>query len=184
MTYLGLLAAVIGGSYLISQRGNLGKVAQQASIWGLIFVGVIAAVGMWGDISRTVTPRQAVISESQIVVPQAPDGHYYLTVEINGAPIPFVVDTGATQVVLTQADARRAGLDPASLRYLGQANTANGVVRTAPVWLDTVELGPFQDSRVRASVNAGEMQGSLLGMSYLNLFDSLEFRSGELILSR
>ena len=184
LAFLGLLGAAIAGSYLMSQRGNMGKVAQQASIWGLIFVGVIAAAGMWGDIRQTVTPTQKVLSETGISVPRQADGHYYLTLEVNGSPVDFVVDTGATQVVLTQRDAQRIGIDPSELRYLGRANTANGVVETADVWLDQVALGPIVDEGVRAVVNKGAMENSLLGMTYLSAFDTIQIRDNELVLIR
>lgn len=183
LAYLGLLAAVITGSYLISQRGNMGKVAQQASIWALIFVGAIAAVGMWGDISQSISPRQQ-FSGSEISVPRSPDGHYYLTLSINGTPVNFVVDTGASQVVLSQDDARRVGLDPDALRYLGTANTANGIVRTASISLDQVSLGEITDKQLRAVVNAGPMDKSLLGMTYLNGFDRIAITNNELVLTR
>lgn len=182
-TYLGLLAAAIGGSYLFANKGNLGKVTQQGAIWGLIFVGTIAAIGLWGDISRDVSGRQAVVGD-EIIVPQSRDGHYYMTLDVNGTPVDFVVDTGASQVVLSQFDARRVGLDPTALNYLGIANTANGQVRTAAVTLDTVTLGGYRDENVRAVVNGGEMNGSLLGMTYLSRYDSISITDGELILSR
>ncbi len=184
IAFLGLLGAAIAGSYFMSQRGNLGKTAQQAAVWGLIFVGVIAAVGMWGDIRNTVTPRQQIGSAGEIVLPRQPNGHYYLTLDVNDVPIDFVVDTGASQIVLSQEDAARVGIDPASLRYLGLANTANGQVRTAPVWLDRVSLGEMQDFEVPAVVNDGQMDGSLLGMTYLDSFDTIQIRNGELILQR
>lgn len=184
MVYLGLLGAAIAGSYIVAHRGQMGKLAQQAAIWALIFVGVIAAVGLWGDISRDIGPRQASFSGDQITVPQSVDGHYYLTLLVNGVPVEFVVDTGATMVVLSQDDARQVGIDPDQLRYIGSANTANGVVRTAGVRLDTVTLGEITDTGVRAVVNQGELEGSLLGMSYLDAFDQIQFRNGELTLTR
>lgn len=184
LAYLGLLGAAIAGSYLISQRGNMGKVAEQAAIWGLIFVGMIAAVGMWSDVRGTVTPRQSMISDYAVVVPISNDGHYNLTLNINDVPVDFVVDTGASQVVLSQEDARRVGLDVGALNYTSQAFTANGVVQTAPVWLETVELEGIMDENLRAVVNGGAMDGSLLGMTYLNGFDTIEIRDGELILTR
>lgn len=184
LAFLGLLGAAIAGSYFISQRGNLGKTAQQAAVWGLIFVGVIAVVGMWSDIRNTVTPRQQIGAAGEIVLPRQPNGHYYLTLDVNDVPVDFVVDTGASQIVLSQEDAARVGIDPASLRYLGLANTANGQVRTAPVWLDRVSLGGLQDFDVPAVVNDGQMDGSLLGMTYLDSFDTIQIRNGELILQR
>jgi len=183
LAYLGLLAIAITGSYLVSQRNNLGKVAQQASIWVLIFVGAVAAFGMWGDISQSITPRQMVSGET-VTVPRSPDGHYYLTLDINDAPVNFVVDTGASQVVLTQNDARRVGLNPDELRYLGTANTANGIVQTASVRLDEVSLGGITDTSVRAVVNGGQMDTSLLGMTYLSAFDSIAISNNELVLIR
>jgi aspartyl protease family protein len=183
IAYLGLLAAAIGGSYIFANKNNLGKVAQQAAIWGMIFVGVIAAVGLWGDISRDVAPRQSVAG-TEIVLPRSNDGHYYMTLDINGTSVNFVVDTGASQVVLTQNDAARIGLNPDELRYLGTANTANGQVRTAAVQLDQVSVGPYTDTGLRATVNGGQMDKSLLGMTYLGLYDSISITDGELILSR
>lgn len=183
IAYLGLLAAAIGGSYIFANKNNLGKVAQQAAIWGMIFLGTIAAIGLWNDVSRDVLPRQSV-SGDEIILPRGNDGHYHMTLQINGTPVDFLVDTGASQVVLTQADALRVGLHPNDLRFIGIANTANGTVRTAPVTLDEVIAGPYVDQNLRASVNGGEMDKSLLGMTYLGLYDSIAITNDELILSR
>lgn len=184
LTYLVLLAAAIGGSYVVSHRGNMGKVAQQAALWFLIFVGVIGAYGLWEDISNDVNPRQAIVSDSRIEVPRSFDGHYYLTLDINDVPVRFVIDTGASQMVLSQQDARRVGIDPGDLDFFGSASTANGIVRTAPVVLDEVALGTIRDTRLPAVVNGGEMDESLLGMTYLGLYDRIEITNGQLILTR
>ena len=184
LTYLMLLAAAIGGSAIVAGRSNLGKMAQQAAIWTLIFVGVIGAYGLWDDISNNVNPRQSIINESTVAVPRGPGGHYQLTLDINGAAVDFIVDTGASQVVLSQTDARRIGIDPADLNYSSIANTANGMVRTAPVMLDEVVLGGITDRNVRAVVNGGPMDASLLGMTYLGLYERIEISNGQLVLSR
>ena len=120
----------------------------------------------------------------EITVPRSADGHYYLTLQVNDTPIRFVVDTGATDMVLTRADAVTAGVDPGDQGFSGRARTANGTVRVAPVRLDTVAIGPVQDRNVRASVNDGEMDTSLLGMTYLHRFSSIQITNGEMILSR
>lgn len=184
LLFLGLLLAALIGSFLASNRGNMGRVAQQAAIWGLIFVGVIAAYGLWNDVSRDLRSRQSVVSEGKIEVPRSPDGHYYVTAQVNGVPVDFVIDTGATELVLSQSDAARAGLNPGSLAYLGSAFTANGEVRTASVQLDRVNLSGIEDRDVRAVVNQGAMDGSLLGMGYLSLFAKIEIADGQLILTR
>ncbi len=184
LTYLVLLAAAIGGSAIVAGRNNMGKMAQQAAIWALIFVGVIGAYGLWEDITNDVNPRQAILSESTIAVPRSNDGHYHLTLDVNGTAIDFVIDTGASQVVLSQRDAARIGIDANSLNYSGAASTANGVVRTAPVVLDQVTLGDITDRNIPAVVNGGDMDNSLLGMTYLGLYNRIEISNGELVLNR
>ncbi|PHS26653.1 MAG: TIGR02281 family clan AA aspartic protease [Robiginitomaculum sp.] len=159
--------------------------AQQAMAWVLIFLGVVAVVGLWGDIRQTVRPRQSVVTgTNSIKVPRAPDGHYYMTLKINGTPIDFLVDTGASQVVLTQNDATRIGIKVEDLAFTGRAMTANGEVRTAPVRLEQVELGPVRDHNIRAWVNQGDLEQSLLGMSYLQRWSKIEITAQGLLLIR
>lgn len=185
IAYLMLLGAALVYWFVRSNRASAGKVAQQGIAWVLIFLGVIAAIGLWDDIRQTVRPRLGAVAEAgRIEVPRANDGHYYLTLKVNGAPVEFMVDTGASQVVLTEEDARRAGIDTDGLAYVGRAYTANGVVRTAPVRLDAVEIGPVRHENLRAWVNGGEMDQSLLGMSWLRLWDRIEITGNALVLSR
>ena len=184
LTYLVILGSVLVLWFVVQNRDSVGKLMQQALIWVLIFVGAIAVVGLWDDIRQTVRPMQSVVSEDRIELPRAPDGHYYLTAQVNGEPIRFVVDTGASQIVLGQSDAERIGIDTGRLAYLGRAYTANGEVRTAAVRLKSVEVGPVRHEDVRAVVNEGEMSGSLLGMSYLQRFSSIEITGGKLVLTR
>ncbi len=185
LMFLGLLGGAIALSYVAANRGNLSRVARQAALWVLIFMGAIAVVGLWPTIRDTVVPRQTVMQDGpEIVVPMSPDGHFYLTLELNGTPVRFVVDTGASEIVLTAEDAARIGLDPATLVYSGRAQTANGMVETAPVRIATIALGGVIDEGVRAVVNRGELFESLLGMSYLRRFDRLEIAGGQLRLAR
>ena len=185
LAYLGLLALALVLWFFFRDRTRMGLKLQYLGVWALILLGAIAAVGLWGDIRQTVMPQQAVFAEDgRVALPRAPDGHYYVSLDLNGVPTRFVVDTGATGMVLSRNDAERAGLTPDQLIFRGQANTANGMVRTAPVRLESVGLGPFTDRNVRAYVNEGEMRTSLLGMSYLQRFDRLEISNGQLILER
>ena len=94
-----------------------------------------------------------------------------------------MADTGASNMVLSTQDAERLGIDPASLVYLGQAQTANGIVRTARVELPEIALGPFRDTDFPAWVNEGEMGMSLLGMEYLGLY-RVEIAGDQMILRR
>lgn len=185
LIYLGLLGLMIAGFFVAQNRMSLNKTLQSAAVWVLIFFGVVAIYGLWGDIRQTVMPQQVSFAETgQIVVPRSPDGHYYIRADVNGASTLFVLDTGATEMVLTQDDARRAGLDLQALNYTGRAMTANGEVRTAPVWLESVTLGAVTDRNLPATVNGGEMSQSLLGMTYLQRWGRIEIEGGELTLTR
>ena len=183
LLYLGLLGAAVAGYFLVANRHRLGQVAQHAAVWGLIFVGVIAAAGLWSDIRDDVAPRQSYV-EGRIEVPRGPGGHYDATLEVNGTPVRFVVDTGATDVVLSRADATRAGVDLDGLIYTGQAWTANGPVRVANVNLEELRLGGFVDRDVRAAVTDGDLDASLLGMRYLERFERISIEGGRLVLER
>lgn len=185
LMFLSLLGGALVWGLVRNREFGLRKLLTGATSWTVIFAVVIIAAGLWEDIRRHNLPRQSVIaSEGRIVVPRSRDGHYYLTLRINDTPVRFVVDTGASDIVLSHSDAERVGLDLADLAYVGRARTANGEVRTAPVRLDTIEAGSIADRNVPAWVNSGDMDDSLLGMSYLQRWDSIEIRGGELVMTR
>ena len=185
LIYFVVLLAMVGGWFFLQTKEGLNRTLQYAAVWAMIFIGAAAAVGLWQDITRDArTPQFSVAGADQIIVPRSRDGHYYLSLDVNGTPVRFVVDTGATDIVLTGRDAARAGIASDELSYVGRANTANGQVRTAFVRLDEVSLGTITDRDVPAVVNQGEMEQSLLGMGYLQRWGRIEIAAGELILTR
>jgi len=185
LIYLSVLVVAILGSVLISRRGAYGKMFRQAGVWLLIFMGLVAIVASWQDIrqsGQTMSFQQS--EDGAIIIPKEIDGHFHLTVTINDRPIEFLVDTGASDIVLTRKDAARVGFDPNRLDYWGMANTANGTVRLAIIRLETVRLGEFIDKNIRASVNKAPMEKSLLGMRYLSKFRAIEISNDQMILKR
>lgn len=182
LIYLGLLLASLGGWLVVEFRRRGGQTLRAGLAWGLIFLGILAGVGLWDDIRRDIRPAQMASSEA-VTIPRAADGHYYARLTIGGQEITFMADTGASAVVLSPQDARRLGIDPAGLVYLGQAMTANGPVKTSTVTLRDVELGPFRDARLTAQVNGAEMDVSLLGMDYLGQF-AIAIAGDEMVLRR
>ncbi|MFQ5622772.1 MAG: TIGR02281 family clan AA aspartic protease [Paracoccaceae bacterium] len=185
LIYLVLLGAAIAAFYLFDGRRRLSQTLQQAMIWGLIFLGFIAVYGFRDTITSQLFPsRIERIGQDRAVLRRAGDGHFYGDVRVNGQSIRFIVDTGATAIVLSQRDAARAGIDTARLDYLGTATTANGTVRTAAVRLERVDFADWTDFDVPAHVSAGEMDGSLLGMSYLSRFSRIEIAGDRLVLTR
>ena len=185
LVYYGILLAALLGGVLLTRRGQMGKTLRQFGLWALIFGGIIMAYGIWEDISRNSAGSFARVNErGNVVLEKHRDGHFHATVVINGAPIDTLVDTGATLTVLTAQDATRAGFDIDRLQYSGQARTANGIVATAPIRLDRVALGPFEERNVRAAVNGGNLDKSLLGMEFLSRFGRLEITRDQLIITK
>lgn len=184
LIYLLLLLIAIGGFLVVELRRDSGRTSRGIIAWALIFLAVIAGAGLWEDVNRDVMPRQQVISPTRVEVPLGSDGHFHLVAELNGQPVRFVVDTGASSLALSARDAARAGIDLDRLVYAGQAQTANGMVRTATVRLDSVEIGEIRDDNVPAVVVEGDMGVSLMGMDYLRRFARVGFEGNTLVLER
>jgi len=182
--YLSLLLGAVGFYYIVANRRNLGQLLRHAALWARIFIGALAAVGLWQDVRPRLAPAQIIRGDGVIEVDRDQSGHFSLTAMVNGAPVAFLVDTGASNVVLSLRDAERAGINVDDLTFTGRAQTANGTVRTAPVKIDTLSLGGIQDDRVRAYVTDGDLFGSLLGMDYLRRYDRIEIKQDKLILTR
>jgi clan AA aspartic protease (TIGR02281 family) len=121
-------------------------------------------------------------STHTLVYRAGPLGHVVLTASVNGAPIRFLVDTGASTVALSPADARAAGINASALVFDKTTTTANGVVRVAPVMLREVRIEQLSVQNVPAVVDAN-LSGSLLGMSFLSRLKSFEMREGALTFS-
>lgn len=94
-------------------------------------------------------------------------GHFFAQGSINGEPLRFLVDTGATFISLGAADARRARID-LSKGERGTTMTANGVARVWKVRLASVKVGDITLRDVEATVHEHDLPVALLGMSFLN----------------
>ncbi len=115
-------------------------------------------------------------------VVKAADGHFWAEASVNGARVKFLVDTGATAVALTLADAQRLGIQPASLDYDASVMTASGKTRAAVVNLASVAIGGARVDNVDALVIEKGLETSLLGMSYLGRLSRFEATPQALIL--
>ncbi|HIC64495.1 MAG: retropepsin-like aspartic protease family protein [Paracoccus sp. (in: a-proteobacteria)] len=181
LAYYILLLVVIGGAMIFELSGRGGRMLRQTILWAVIFAGASFAAQWWIEGGPA---QQQVLEGGRVSIPVGRDGHFQLTARLNGTEVRFLVDTGASTIALSRQDARRIGINPDDLAYAGTAMTANGNVKTAPVTIDTLEIGDIVDRNVRAQVIGGNLQGSLLGMSYLRTFARVSFEGDLLILER
>ena len=177
--YLGLLVLFIGGAFIGARRLPLGETVRQALVWVVIFVGLIFAYSQRDVLLSEIAPA----SGGELALRRS-NGGFEATLAVNGTPVRFLVDTGASYVVLSRDDATRVGFNPDSLGYHSQAMTANGVVQTAPVTLDRVEFEGVVQRNVPAVVNSGDLPISLLGMSYLSRFEDVRIKGDWMLLNR
>ncbi len=119
---------------------------------------------------------------SEIEIEISPNGHFFVQAQVNGVALEFMVDTGATNVTLSPADARALGFDDDKLNFTHRSRTAGGIVPTAPVVLKEMRIGLLSLPNVAARVNGEPMGISLLGMSFLRRLRSYEVINNKLVL--
>jgi aspartyl protease family protein len=123
-------------------------------------------------------------SGGEVIVNQRLGGEFAIAARVNGARVTFLFDTGASAVVLSAEDARRAGVNAAGLEYDVPVTTANGAALAAEVRLDQIAVGPIMMRNVAALIaRPGALDESLLGMSFLGRLKSYTVERGRLILT-
>ncbi len=121
-------------------------------------------------------------ADGTIALSLSKDGHYYTRAEVNGVTIKFMIDTGASSIVLTPNDARRVGFDVASLSFTEQTETANGIGRAAIIELEDLRIAHLAMRGLPARVNQAPMSESLLGMEFLRRLNGWRVERGVLLL--
>ncbi|WCR57545.1 TIGR02281 family clan AA aspartic protease [Wolbachia endosymbiont of Ctenocephalides felis wCfeJ] len=158
-------------------------------IWLLIIVITAMFIDSQGDKLRnrflsTFLPYKGRVQNSgSIEFTKSYDGHFYIQAQVNGHDITFLLDTGATDIVLSQKDALYAGLNLKNIQDFKIYETAKGQIKAGVVQIPQVKIGNFLINDVQASVNTYSMSHSLLGMSFLRYFH-FTIRDNKLILYR
>jgi aspartyl protease family protein len=172
-----------------SNSDRSGIVVGWALRWVLLCCGIaVLACGILNRVAATLSERAAPSAapaghvSNTIVYTANERGHVIVDAAVNGAPVRMLVDTGASFVALTPADARAAGIDPDHLLYSARVNTANGAARMAPVTLREIRIGQLSVYDVPAAVMQN-LNVSLLGMSFLTRLQGYEMRDGKLTIN-
>lgn len=157
------------------------------AILGLTSAGLILPQPTVADMGMTSTAQVEASGATAISagteITRSPDGLFYVTAIVNGAPVRFVVDTGSTIVVLTPEDARRIGLGPGSDNFTAKALTANGRAAIARVRLDEVIVGTTRREAIDAAVVGKDLHVSLLGQSLLSRLNSVTIQANRMVLN-
>lgn len=169
-------------SLITSRRHTSQPLLQYALIWVGIFLMFTIAYSYKDRITAVIMPSKAIKEDGKLIFRKSADGHFHVDALVNGAKINFIVDTGATDLVLSPDDAEKIGYKLSDLKYDRLYITANGMVKAASIIITSVEIGGVQFRDVDASINSAPMQSSLLGMSFLERLEYYQFQDEQLIL--
>ena len=189
--YLVLLLTFVATSIFSGRKMHFSKIVKYIALWTVIAIFCIMLYsfrfefeGIKNRFIGALNPSYVQSNNSgQIIISKSQGNHFFANVKINGQNIRFMIDTGASDMSLTLADARKIGINPQELIFNKPYQTANGIIYGATVNLDNIEFGPLNLRNFRASVNKSNMGTSLLGMSFLRKFSRYEVYQGKLILT-
>lgn len=192
--FLVVVTLSLAGSY----RGRTFQAARDFFTWAAIAFVLVAgysyrheitdiAYRVRGELSppgNAVSVETAAPGSQAVRIRKRRDGHFIVNARVNGQNMPMLVDTGASTVVIREADALRLGVDTSRLRYTVPVQTANGITYAAHVRLASIAIGSIQVDGVDALVSRpGALRENLLGMNFLSRLRSYEF-SGEFLTLR
>jgi aspartyl protease family protein len=122
-------------------------------------------------------------NHEKLVLNIAQDGHYYLNVKIKNQEVRFMIDTGASDMVIDEKIAIKLGYDLRKINYNKIFQTANGQSYGASIYFDEVDVSGVKFYNVQASITNSDLVIPLLGMSFLQKFYKYEFFRDKLILT-
>jgi aspartyl protease family protein len=184
------IITVIGRVIAFAIEIGAGTFLRNASALVGLFVVLIGAYTFRHDAAwvadrmlRELDPSGASAqADGTIALVLSDDGHYHTRALVNGVTINFMIDTGASGIVLAPYDAQRVGFDVASLNFSEETETANGIGRAAIIRLDDLRIEHLAMRDLPARVNATHMSDSLLGMEFLRRLGGWRVERGVLLL--
>ncbi|MDP8993627.1 MAG: retroviral-like aspartic protease family protein [Pseudomonadota bacterium] len=180
---------VLVASALMVRRIPIGQGLKMMIAWVLIFGAAFIVFTLKNDFialwERVVLEtRGGVIQEQagdELRVRQSPDGHFWVNAELNGEPVRFLIDSGATTTSISAAVAERVGIRPSS-GFPAMVRTANGIVAVQRGRADSLRVGTIErrDVAVHISEAFGDM--NVIGMNFLSTLSSWGVEGRTLIL--
>lgn len=185
----GLILLLSTGLFRAS-RGRLMEHLKYAAIWLVVLALMALGVAYRGEFEGVAQHLRIAFSDGtpvasgghEMVVPPDSNGGFVVIGIVNGQRVRFMVDTGASETVLSPDDARRVGADLSQLRFDSMSETANGTGYGARYRIRSLAVGPFVLNDFQVEVNRAPMSGSLLGMTFLRRLQSFRVEGGNLVL--
>jgi aspartyl protease family protein len=185
---LAAMAVGLLGSLVIRRVPALGRVLRGVSTLGLMGVLLLVVLQLSRLDSRfdLAVPQlglpEQVVEGRETRIPLAPDGHYWLRARVNGNPVNFLVDTGATLTAVSSETAERIGLKPRDAGIPVRMQTANGSVAAQLTTIDELKFGNVAARGIDAIIAPGLGPTNVIGMNVLSRLASVQFAEGTMVL--
>jgi aspartyl protease family protein len=169
--YLLMAIMLVSGS-LIARRERFAKLATMALAWVAIFGAGFVLFTFRDDLGYVAQRLKAeatgepVVEGHEVRIPMAIDGHFWVEGSVNGIPVKFLVDSGATMTTIGRDTAVAAGV-PVNAGRVQVVRTGNGMVRVATGRADSLAIGPIERTQIGVHIAAHE-DLNVLGMNYLS----------------
>lgn len=188
LLYLVVLTIVIGGSVTLSNRAHWKKNVQYAIAWVGVFLLIITGYSYRDTLlnsklgSELIPGSTTITADDSMLLHARADGHFYISATINNHKLRFMIDTGASDIMLTKETAERIGLNIAPDAKKQIYSTANGISSGREVTIDTMQIGNFTTNNITAYVSQGNAGSNLLGMAFLNRLSGYSVEDGTMTL--
>ncbi len=192
LLYLLALVTFVSSSLLFVRIINFGEFIRNLSLWLLIASILIIGYTMQNElkeipkrvISEIFSNHPVSISDQEIILSADELGHFNVIGKVNGKRVNFLIDTGATSIVLSPKHANKIGINKNNLNFNIPVQTANGTTRSARYKIQSLTIGHITLKDLTVHVNQAEMDKSLLGMTFLNKLKSFRVEGRNMILKK
>ena len=167
-----LMAGMLVLGALINRREPIAKLLVMALAWLAIFGGGFVLftfrdnLGYIAQRLKTEATGQPLVAGQEVRIPMAIDGHFWVNGEINGAPVKFLVDSGATVRTIDRATAIRAGATVAESRE-PVVRSGNGFIKVARGRADRLQIASIERDNVGLHIVDNDDM-NVLGMNFLS----------------
>lgn len=184
----GVAALTLVASSLLARRLPIGQTVRMALLWAAIFAGVFVlflfrdeAGVVWERATSELSGERAIVSNGTYRIPKSNDGHFWVRARVNGKPVRFMVDTGASVTAMSSGAARSADVTPSG-GFGVLVETANGTVVNQRARIARLEVGPIVRENAPALIGETLGETNLLGMSFLSTLRAWRVEGNNLVL--
>ena len=188
----GVVCILLLLSSLAARRLPLGYVAKAAFAWIAIFAALFAIFSfrfefkaVWERVKADIsgTAGQSVRG-TEITIRRQDDGHYWLQLDVNGKPVRFMIDSGATTTAVNANTARETGIQVDANGYPVFLNTANGSVAAQRGIIQSLKIGTYEIGQHNVVVSESFGDTNVLGMNFLDNMQSWKVEANVMTLKQ